>query len=190
MERWEYIPGYDNKYQVSTLGNVRVMNYRKTGEMRNMLLHSSRYGYKVVTLRQNGKNVLRSVHRLVALTFIPNPNNLPEIDHINTIRSDNRIENLVWCTKADNMSNPLTIEHFHVKHMNHPPHVLSEDGKRKLLDAVTKSVVCIDPYLRTRTEYESITQASKETGVRVDSISKCCNGKIKTAGLKIWRFKE
>ena len=105
MEQWKEIPGYDGKYEVSTYGNVRCVNYRRSGKSQNMKLSLSRHNYYMVTLRQQGKNVNRSVHRLVAITWIPNPKNLPEIDHINSNPSDNRIENLRWCTKEENYKN-------------------------------------------------------------------------------------
>ena len=101
MEKWKEIPGYDGKYEVSTHGNVRCVNYRNSGMSKVMKMHLTKYNYYMITLRQGRKNVNRSVHRLVALTWIVNPNNLPEIDHINSDPSDNRVENLRWCTKRE-----------------------------------------------------------------------------------------
>jgi hypothetical protein len=73
-----------------------------------------RNGYLRVCLWYEGKRYYRTIHRLVAEAFIDNPLSLPEIDHINTDRADNRVENLRWCTTKENMNNPLTKEHCRV----------------------------------------------------------------------------
>lgn len=104
MEIWKDIPGYEGLYQVSNLGNVRRTKLLKK-------YYDKTKGYDVISLSKNGKSKIAKVHQLVAKTFIPNPNNKPEINHINTIRTDNRVENLEWCTRSENSNNPLTINH-------------------------------------------------------------------------------
>lgn len=80
----------------------------ENGEFRTT--HTRPNGYLEYILSYEGERKYISVHRLVAETFIPNPEGKPCIDHINTIKTDNRVENLRWCTHQENMLNPLTYE--------------------------------------------------------------------------------
>lgn len=104
IEVWKKYKEY-NEYEISNLGNVRTLKYGKI----DILKPNITRGYNRVKLRIDGKNKDFYVHRMVAEMFIPNPNNLPQIDHINTIRTDNRVENLRWCTAKENANNPLTL---------------------------------------------------------------------------------
>lgn len=88
-------------YYVDDLGNVYS---KKSGDLVKLKPQKNTYGYLMVSIYQ--KKV--KVHRLVAETFISNPDNKPHIDHINTIRTDNRISNLQWCTPKENRNNPMT----------------------------------------------------------------------------------
>lgn len=112
MEIWKPIPGYEGHYEASNQGRIRSVN-KVTPHPRNktMLLprrgrilksELDKCGYPVVTLSVNAKTRTYKVHRLVAMTFIDNPDNLPQIDHRNSIRYDNRPENLRWCTNQEN----------------------------------------------------------------------------------------
>lgn len=101
-EIWKDISGYEGLYQVSNLGNVRMLEhytpYVKGTVMkipaRNLYIGWSN-GYRTVWLCKNKERKLKKIHRLIAEAFIPNPENKPCIDHINTIRHDNRIESLL-----------------------------------------------------------------------------------------------
>ena len=114
-EVWKPVKGYEGLYKVSNLGNVRSVDRHVMINNRYCLLkgkprkaYYSSWGYLTVILYKNNQGKHYSVHRLVAEAFVPNPNNLPCIDHINTIRDDNRAENLRWCTAEENMANPIT----------------------------------------------------------------------------------
>lgn len=103
---WKQINGCPN-YKINNTG--QVMNI-KTGE----LLKGSidKLGYPYVYLRDiNGNPKIKKIHRLLGELFIPNPDNKPEIDHINTDKSDFRLENLRWVTREENNNNPITLEH-------------------------------------------------------------------------------
>lgn len=102
-EVWKDVVGYEGKYQCSNLGNVLSLLRSKSNRgIRKMALCMSADGYYQVGLRSvRGKKVHR-VHRLIANTFIPNVLNKPYINHKNGIKTDNRIENLEWCTDSEN----------------------------------------------------------------------------------------
>lgn len=111
-EIWKEIPGYEGMYQVSNLGNVRAMEHlvnSKGGSKRvspaKLLSPQFREdGYSSVLLCNNGVHKKWYIHRLVAITFLDNPDNLPEINHIDENPRNNRVNNLEWCTHKYNMS--------------------------------------------------------------------------------------
>ena len=111
-EIWKDILGYEGKYQVSNQGRIKSLNYNNTSQERVMRLISTKDGYLQVGLHKDGKRKNHLVHRLVAQTFIENPSGKPCIDHINTIKTDNRVDNLRWATCKENNNNPLTKEYF------------------------------------------------------------------------------
>ena len=100
MEEWKECSGFRNKYKVSSLGQVKSLSYRKTKI--EQLLSQNLCGEYLAVAIDSKRNL---VHRLIALAFIPNPNNYPEVDHINQNKLDNRVENLRWVTKSMNAIN-------------------------------------------------------------------------------------
>lgn len=107
-EIWKDIKGYENLYQISSMGRIRRIT--KTGKKKilKQFLDSTTGGYYRVNLCKNGICTKAKPHQLVAQAFIPNPENKPCIDHINTDRADNRVENLRWVTIKENCNNPIT----------------------------------------------------------------------------------
>ena len=101
MEEWRIIEGTDGVYEVSNTGKVRSNNYLGHGKTKELKPFNNG-GYKRIKLPKKYK-VDTLVHRLVAAAFIPNPDNLPCVNHINGIKDDNRIENLEWCTVSGNI---------------------------------------------------------------------------------------
>lgn len=159
-EIWKAIPGYEG-YEVSNLGNVKYLDkVLYQGIMKN--------GYLRVSI--NSKRYL--VHRLVALTFIPNLENKRTINHINGIKTDNKITNLEWATDAENLKHAL------------------DTGLRKASKGfdnnLSKCVAQYDLENNIINFFGSIQEAKRETGVR--HISEVCNGIRKTAGGYKWNF--
>ena len=106
MEQWRDIDGYDELYQVSSLGRVKSLKF---GKIRSLKFGFSGNGYLRVCLWEDNKGKIFSVHRLVAQAFIPNPELKREVNHINGIKTDNRVENLEWCTRSENARHAFDI---------------------------------------------------------------------------------
>lgn len=104
QEFWKTIPFCDRGHQVSNLGNVRSISYNCTGIIKNMKIRTLKTGYGQVCIWIGNSRRNFYVHRLVAITFIPNPENKPEVNHINGIKTDNRVENLEWNTRKENIN--------------------------------------------------------------------------------------
>lgn len=105
------IDGYPN-YAVSNLGRVKSLGNNKTKKEKILSCGVDGGGYPIVVLHKNCKPKTFRIHKLVAQAFIPNPENKPRVDHINTIRTDNRVENLRWCTQKENCNNEISRENY------------------------------------------------------------------------------
>ena len=101
-EVFKDIAGYKGKYQVSNLGHVKSLNYNGTGKEKILKHTETNDGYYRIHLSKNGKVKSYYLHRLVGQAFLENPDNLPEINHKNELKSDNRVSNLEWCTRRYN----------------------------------------------------------------------------------------
>lgn len=97
-EVWKDVVGYEGLYKVSNVGRVKSL---KKDMILNVKPHY--WGYIIVCLTKDKEEKSKRVHRLVAEAFIQNPNNYPYINHINCIKTDNRVENLEWCTQSHNV---------------------------------------------------------------------------------------
>ena len=119
-EIWKDIKGYEGLYQVSNIGRVKALPRERINHTggrwiqpeKIMATTLNKDGYECVSLTNiNHKRKTERIHRLVAITFIDNPNGLPEVNHINCIRHDNRIENLEWVSREDNNTYTSKVGH-------------------------------------------------------------------------------
>ena len=137
MEIWKEIKGYEGLYEVSSEGRVRSLDrrvYDKTHQcyrsLKGVILVNRKGNYYYqVNLCKNGISKNCYVHRLVAETFLSNPDNKPEIDHINTNYLDNRVENLRFATHKENMNNPESV----VKQLGRPK---TDEQKKKISESI------------------------------------------------------
>lgn len=181
-EVWRSVVGYEGLYEVSNLGRVRSLDriqYNPVaathqtfhpGHIMNGVV--SHRGYRMVMLRDvNGKRKNCSVHRLVAMAFIPNPNNLPFVNHKNYNQLDNRVENLEWCTEYDNV------------------HYGRADRIRQAHQPKNKAVLQFSLDGKLLGEYINITSAARAVGTTRMNIRKCCGGIYKQAAGYKWIYK-
>lgn len=127
VEIWKDIAGFEGLYQVSNLGQVKALERLVTNNGGSQHKHEKILKQNrtvnarcVVVLCKDGKTYSWMVHRLVADAFIPNPENKPVVDHIDTNPFNNKVENLRWVTQKENCNNPLTKKHNSEAKMGHP----------------------------------------------------------------------
>lgn len=181
-EEWRPCKGYEGFYEVSNMGRVRSIavysaKYGKVIERKTPRLHkleTSRDGYKRLTLSLYGNEKHWFVHRLVALAFIPNPENLPFINHKDEDTKNNNVEDLEWCTSAYNSNYGTLPQRIRERQINSA--ALSKAVFQYELDGTFISA------------YPSQCEASRQTGVSSDMIGRACRGKAKTAGGFIFKF--
>ncbi len=180
-EIWKPVIGYEWRYEVSNIGNIRS-NYRWK-YLKNMRPYCNRWYLQTILWWKYA-----SVHRLVAIAFISNPENKKEVNHKNWIKSDNRLENLEWLTTSENQKhsykywlNKVTENNYFIK--NNP--FKWKFGKNHYLSKNISQYTLDWEFFR---EWDSISDISREFWISISGISRCCNWKQKTAGGFIWKF--
>jgi hypothetical protein len=172
-EIWKPVKNYENLYEVSNIGNVRSLNRiikDKNGIIKiikgkNHRLYTTKSGYVSTSLYKNSEQKVYRVHRLVAEAFIPNPDNKPFIDHIDTNPSNNVPQNLRWVTAEENANNPLT-----------KARVDAANKKR----AVERSQVVLvyDKDFTLLSAFTSTADAARKLDYSQGNIVNCCLGSL------------
>lgn len=178
MEIWKDIKGYENKYQVSNMGNVRSLNYKRTGKIKLLNNRLDKDGYLIIDLNNPRKTC--KVHRLVAQHFIDNPENKAEVNHISGIKTDNNVSNLEWCTREENE------RHAWDNGLCERTREIARKNAAIGTESLKKQVKCIT----TGEIYESTREASRQTGICQSGISACCRNKQKQSGGYKWEYTE
>jgi hypothetical protein len=180
-EVWKDIKGFEGMYKISNFGNVKSTKRRgsKGGIVKPCIMTC---GYLRLYLHKGNIRKHKLLHRLIADAFIPNPQNKPFVDHINTIRTDNRIENLRWSTCDENNNNPLS----KIKASAHNAKTLK--GMLGVLHPKSKSVYQFDLNGNLIRKYGSGLEAERCCQIFASNISAVCRGKQKTAGGYKWFY--
>lgn len=163
MASWKPVTGYEEMYLVSDEGNVKSLKGKSPN---GRLLKQGKRGrgeqlYAFVRLCDNGTEKAKSVHKIVAEAFLPNPDGLPEINHKDENPLNNSVDNLEWCTRQYNI----------------------DYSKSKHIEQYTKDGIKI-------AEYKSISYAAEITGISRRAINNALCGWSNTAGNYYWRYTE
>ena len=174
-EVWKPITNYEVLYEVSSLGRIKSLNRIIKGrwgrtEISEKILKpaTDKNGYLIVTLCKSGKQKTFKIHQLVAIHFIPNPNNFVAINHKDENPQNNNVDNLEWCDAKYNANYGTRNERLSK----------TKGSKVKQFDLQGN-------FIQT---YHSVNYAQKTTGIK--HIYDCCNGKLKTSGGYIWRYED
>ena len=177
VEEWRDIEGHEGRYQVSDWGMVRSLDryveghkgsrYFKKGKM--LALAKDRDGYMITSLGKYFPN--QKVHKLVAKAFIPNPENKPEVGHWDCNPSNNKVENLYWCTRPENMGHPMTRERIR---------------NTKSLKPVIQMTLDDEIVM----EYESLHEMHRQTNYSRWAVGEVCNGNMNTYKRFKWKWKD
>lgn len=173
-EKWKSIKGFEGLYKISNYGNVKSLFFWDINKRKYIIKEriikpiTDKDGYYIIGLYKNKKRKTYKVHRLVAEAFITNPNNLPQINHKDENKLNNRVDNLEWCSVIYNLKYGTRIQRAGNKH-------------KKVVNQYDKDGNFIK-------SYNSLTEASKYVNGYITGISAVCNNKQKTAYGYVWKY--
>ncbi len=175
-EIWKDIPWWEWKYQVSSMGRVRSLDRRMVNRsVKWRVLKPSNWQYLMVCI---GMNNTKTIHSLVAKAFLEKIPWKEEINHINWVKTDNRVENLEWCTKSENKLHSIHV----LWHKQFPV----AEYMRLRQKPNERPVRGFNQYLSF--DFESAADAERKTWINRSHIWTCAKWKSKTAGWFIWKY--
>ena len=163
---WKDIKGYEGLYEVSNTGYIKSLQFKKPFIKK---FNKNHQGYLSVSLYKDNENKLVKVHRVVAEAFISNPENKPQVNHKDGNKANNCVENLEWVTASEN------IKHSYANGLQ------SVDLRKVKVSKYTLE----GTFVKT---YDSIAEASADTGVSMGNITTCCQGKLRYTRDCTWRY--
>lgn len=179
MEIWKEIPGLEGKYSASNKGRIKTHIGIYMAKDRPLKLSSAPSGHLVVRIRYNDCTKTESVHRLIARSFIPNPENKEFINHKNGIPYDNRIENLEWATPSENSKHSFT-------HLNRKG---SQIGRTGGLSPHRRAVIQSTISGEIINRYDTVKQAADSIGLSSAAIIMACK-KHRASGGYAWAYED
>lgn len=168
-EIWKPVLGYEGLYEVSNLGRVKSLNWKRTNTHKCLYLKKHNKGYKQVELVKDKSSKMFLVHRLVANAFLDNPFNKTQINHKDYDKTNNNVDNLEWCTNSENMKHSCLRKNDKPKRRKEKILQFDIDGN----------------FLKL---WDDCISIKKEKGFNQTSIFECCENKRKTAYGYLWRY--
>lgn len=172
VEEWKPIKDYEGLYEISSNGRVKSLNYNKTGREQILKPIKNRFGYLQIILNQNGKKKHFSVHRLVAQAFISNIENKPCINHKDEDKTNNKVENLEWCTVSYN-------NNYGTRNKQVSKALKGRKHSQEWIEKATKARIYKKLSQETIEKISKSKKGKKQSQETIEKIGKALKGKLK-----------